>query len=133
MKSKKMPAGRRYNHHHLIVSIAIIFIGALLLTACEKQYEWLHSIENGRFVLLDEPYKHPYNDLTIKAVILKEIAAEFNYNAIYPITGDMPDWAKKGDTVSVKAVLKEIYPQDQITLQELSNTPVYKIKYINPW
>ncbi|MBP9991565.1 MAG: hypothetical protein KBT45_09115 [Bacteroidales bacterium] len=110
--------------------LILIALAALSFAACEKEKEeWTVNIESGKFVLLDEPYEHPYEGSTIRAIIF----VEENDGVVSPynITGNVPRWAKRGDTVTVNAVLQEKYPRDQIIVTELSNVSLYEIKKIS--
>ena len=108
--------------------LILIALAALSFAACEKE-EWTVNIESGKFVLLDEPYEHPYAGSTIRAIIF----VEENDGVVSPynITGNVPRWAKSGDTVTVNAVLQEKYPRDQIILTEATNVSLYEIKKIS--
>lgn len=108
--------------------LILIALAALSFAACEKE-EWTVNIESGKFVLLDKPYEHPYEGSTIRAIIF----VEENDGVVSPynITGNVPRWAKRGDTVTVNAVLQEKYPRDQIIVTELSNVSLYEIKKIS--
>ena len=111
--------------------LVLIALAALSFAACEKE-EWTVNIESGTFVLLDEPYEHPYEGSTIRAIILiEEIDGVASYNRTYNITGSVPRWAKSGDTVTVNAVLQEKYPRNQIILTEANNVSLYIIKEIS--
>ena len=109
--------------------LILIALAALSFAACEKEKEeWTVNIESGKFVLLDKPYEHPYEGSTIRAIIF----VEENDGVVSPynITGNVPRWAKRGDTVTVNAVLQEKYPRDQIVLCIDDNVSLYKIKEI---
>ena len=111
--------------------LILIALAALSFAACEKE-EWTVNIESGKFVLLDEPYEHPYAGRTIRAVILvEENDGVATYNWPYNITGNVPRWAKSGDTVTVNAVLQEKYPRDQITVTGATNVSLYEIREIS--
>lgn len=111
--------------------LILIALAALSFAACEKE-EWTVNIESGKFVLLDKPYEHPYEGSTIRAIIfVEENDGVVSYNRPYNITGNVPRWAKSGDTVTVNAVLQEKYPRDQIIVTELSNVSLYEIKKIS--
>lgn len=111
--------------------LILIALAALSFAACEKE-EWTVNIESGKFVLLDEPYEHPYAGSTIRAIIfVEENDGVVSYNRPYNITGNVPRWAKSGDTVTVNAVLQEKYPRDQIILTEATNVSLYEIKKIS--
>ena len=108
--------------------LILIALAALSFAACEKE-EWTVNIESGKFVLLDEPYEHPFAGRTIRAIIF----VEENDGVVSPynITGNVPRWAKRGDTVTVNAVLQEKYPRDQIILTEATNVSLFEIKKIS--
>lgn len=108
--------------------LILIALAALSFAACEKE-EWTVNIESGKFVLLDEPYEHPYAGSTIRAIIF----VEENDGVVSPynITGNVPRWAKSGDTVTVNAVLQEKYPRDQIILCQYENVSLYEIEKIS--
>lgn len=108
--------------------LILIALAALSFAACEKE-EWTVNIESGKFVLLDEPYEQAYTGHTIRAIIF----VEENDGVVSPynITGNVPRWAKRGDTVTVNAVLQEKYPRDQIVLCIYDNVSLYKIKKIS--
>lgn len=108
--------------------LILIALAALSFAACEKE-EWTVNIESGKFVLLDKPYEHPFAGSTIRAIIF----VEENDGVVSPynITGNVPRWAKSGDTVTVNAVLQEKYPRDQITVTLGTNVSLYEIKKIS--
>lgn len=108
--------------------LILIALAALSFAACEKE-EWTVNIESGKFVLLDKPYEHPFAGSTIRAIIF----VEENDGVVSPynITGNVPRWAKRGDTVTVNAVLQEKYPRDQITVTLGTNVSLYEIKKIS--
>ena len=120
------------------VLLAIMAMTVLMLPGCEED-EYVLNIENGKFVVLEEPYKHPYaSDITIKAVILVE-------GEVLPHRGEMPNRDKQiipycisgyipaeynaGDTTIVRAKIKEIYPKGA-TFAIADNVNVYKLKNI---
>ena len=114
--------------------LVLIALAALSFAACEKEKEeeWTVNIESGKFVLLDKPYEHPYAGSTIRAIIfVEENDGVVSYNRPYNITGNVPRWAKRGDTVTVNAVLQEKYPRDQITVTLGTNVSLYEIKKIS--
>lgn len=110
--------------------LILIALAALSFAACEKE-EWTVNIESGKFVLLDEPYEQAYTGHTIRAIIFVEENNDISYNRPYHIIGNVPRWAKSGDTVTVNAVLQEKYPRDQIILTEANNVSLFKIKKIS--
>ena len=115
--------------------LILIALAALSFAACEKEKEeeeWTVNIESGKFVLLDKPYEHPYEGSTIRAIIfVEENDGVVSYNRPYNITGNVPRWAKRGDTVTVNAVLQEKYPRDQFILCMYDNVSLYEIKKIS--
>ena len=109
----------------------LAFAATVLLTSCNKE-EWTVNIESGKFVLVDEPYKHPYAGNTIRAIIyVEENDGVASYDRPFNITGNVPQWAKSGDTVIVNAVLQEKYPRGGIILTEANNVTLYEIKKIS--
>ena len=115
------------------VLLAIMAMTVLMLPGCEED-EYVLNIENGEFVVLEEPYKHPYaSDITIKAVILVEGESlphrgEAPHRA-YCISGHIPSGYNAGDTVAVRAKIEEIYPKGP-TFAIADNVKVYKLKNI---
>ncbi len=115
------------------IAIALISVVILALSGCEKE-EFIVRIENGELVVLEEPYTHPYaSDITIKALLLVEndTLPDFPDGLVfaYHISGFLPLGYHAGDTVTVQATLKEIYPKG-ISNTEANNVNVYKIKDI---
>ena len=107
------------------VLLAIMAMTVLMLPGCEED-EYVLNIENGKFVVLEEPYKHPYaSDITIKAVIL----VEDRQIIPYCISGHIPSGYNAGDTVAVRAKIEEIYPKGP-TFLVADNVFVYKLKDI---
>ncbi len=95
--------------------------------------EYVLNIEKGKFVVLEEPYQHPYaSDITIKAVILVE-GESLPHRGImitpYCISGHIPSGYHAGDTTTVRAKIKEIYPKGA-TFAIADNVTVYKLKDI---
>lgn len=114
------------------VLLAIMAMTVLMLPGCEED-EYVLNIENGEFVVLEEPYKHPYaSDITIKAVILVEVDSLPHSGRIirpYCISGHIPSGYNAGDTVAVRAKIEEIYPKGP-TFAIADNVKVYKLKNI---
>ena len=109
------------------VLLAIMAMTVLMLPGCEED-EYVLNIENGKFVVLEEPYKHPYaSDITIKAVIFVE--GESLPHRAYCISGHIPSGYNAGDTVAVRAKIEEIYPKGP-TFLVADNVTVYKLKDI---
>lgn len=104
----------------------------LMLSACEDD-EYVLNIEKGKFVLFEEPYQHPYaSDITIKAVILVEgdvLPHRERHITPYLISGHIPSGYHAGDTATVRAKIKEIYPKGG-TFTIADNVTVYKLKDI---
>ena len=104
----------------------------LMLSACEDD-EFVLNIEKGEFVVLEDPYQHPYaSDITIKAVILVEVDSLPHRGRIitpYCISGHIPAGYNAGDTTMVRAKIKEIYPKGP-TFAIADNVTVYKLKDI---
>ena len=110
----------------------IMTLTALVLSGCEED-EYVRNIERGKFVVLEEPYQHPYaSDITIKAVILVE-GEYLPHRGImitpYCISGHIPSGYNAGDTTTVRAKIKEIYPKGA-TFAIAGNVTVYKLKDI---
>ena len=112
--------------------LPLLLLAALVLSmaACTKE-QWIVNIESGKFILLDEPYEHAYTGHTIRAIIFVEENNDISYNRPYHIIGDVPRWAKKGDTILASATLQEKYPRDEIIVTELSNVSLYEIKEVS--
>lgn len=104
----------------------------LMLSACEDD-EYVLNIEKGEFVVLEDPYQHPYaSNITIKAVILVEVDSLPHRGRIitpYCISGHIPSEYHAGDTTTVRAKIKEIYPKG-VTFAIAGNVTVYKLKDI---
>ncbi len=114
------------------VLLAIMAMTMLMLPGCEED-EYVRNIERGKFVVLEEPYQHPYaSDITIKAVILVE-GESLPHRGImitpYCISGHIPSGYNAGDTTTVRAKIKEIYPKGA-TFAIAGNVTVYKLKDI---
>ncbi len=110
----------------------IMTLTALVLSGCEED-EYVRNIERGKFVVLEEPYQHPYaSDITIKAIILVE-GESLPHRGImitpYCISGHIPSGYHAGDTSTVRAKIKEIYPKGA-TFAIAGNVTVYKLKDI---
>ena len=105
---------------------------ALMLSGCEED-EYILNIEKGKFVVLEEPFQHPYvSNITIKAVILVEGDSLPHHGRIitpYCISGHIPSGYHAGDTTTVRAKIKEIYPNGP-TFATADNVTVYKLKNI---
>lgn len=121
------------------VLLAIMAMTVLMLPGCEED-EYVLNIENGKFVVLEEPYKHPYasdinpyaSDITIKAVIFVEGESLPHRDRLitrYCISGHIPSGYNAGDTVAVRAKIEEIYPKGPTFAIE-GNVTVYKLKDI---
>ena len=114
------------------VLLAIMAMTVLMLPGCEED-EYVRNIERGKFVVLEEPYQHPYaSDITIKAVILVEVDSLPHRGRIitpYCISGHIPAGYNAGDTTMVRAKIKEIYPKGP-TFAIADNVTVYKLKDI---
>lgn len=113
--------------------LSFIMVGTILmLSGCEED-EYIHNIEKGKFVVLEEPYQHPYaSNITIKAVILVEGDSLPHRGRIitpYCISGHIPSGYHAGDTTTVRAKIKEIYPKGP-TFAIADNVTVYKLKDI---
>lgn len=111
----------------------IMAVTAFALTGCDED-EYILNIEKGKFVVLEEPYQHPYaSDITIKALLLVECDTlpDFPDGIVTPycISGHIPAGFNVGDTAIVRAKIKEIYPKGP-TLTVLDNVNVYKLKDI---
>lgn len=121
-----------------ILPVVMAAVTALMLSGCEED-EYVLNIEKGKFVVLEEPYKHPYaSNITIKAVILVEGEslphrgeAPHRDRQIIPycISGHIPSGYNAGDTVAVRAKIEEIYPKGP-TFLVADNVFVYKLKDI---
>lgn len=111
----------------------IMTLAAFILSGCEEDEYVLH-IEKGKFVVLEEPYQHPYaSNITIKAVILVEVDSLPHRGRIitpYCISGHIPSGYHAGDTTTVRAKIKEIYPKRGPTFAIAGNVTVYKLKDI---
>ena len=114
------------------VLLAIMAMTVLMLPGCEED-EYVLNIENGKFVVLEEPYKHPYaSDITIKAVIFVEGESLPHRDRLitpYCISGHIPSGYNAGDTVAVRAKIEEIYPKGP-TFLVADNVFIYKLKDI---
>lgn len=113
--------------------LSFIMVGTILmLSGCEED-EYIHNIEKGKFVVLEEPYQHPYaSNITIKAVILVEGDSLPHCGRMitpYCISGHIPSGYHAGDTTTVRAKIKEIYPKGP-TFAIANNVTVYKLKDI---
>ena len=111
----------------------VMAMAALLLSGCEED-EYVLNIDKGKFVVLDEPYQHPYaTDITIKAILYVEgdTLPDFPDGMVTPyfISGHIPAGYNVGDTAKVRAKIKEIYPKGP-ALAVLDNVTVYKLKDI---
>lgn len=111
----------------------VMAVTVFVLSGCEED-EYVLYIEKGKFVVLEEPYQHPYaSGITISSVILVEgdSVPEFPDRPIiaYYISGHTPAGYNAGDTVTVRAKIKEIYPKG-ITITVADNVNVYKLKDI---
>lgn len=115
-----------------ILPVVMAAVTALMLSGCEED-EYVLNIEKGKFVVLEEPYQHPYaSDITIKAVILVEGEALPHRGRLitpYCISGHIPVGYNAGDTTLVKAKFKEIYPKGP-TFAIADNVTVYKLMKI---
>lgn len=113
--------------------LSFIMVGTILmLSGCEED-EYIHNIEKGKFVVLKEPIQHPYaSNITIKAVILVEgdsLPHRGRMITPYCISGHIPSGYHAGDTTTVRAKIKEIYPKGP-TFAIANNVTVYKLKDI---
>lgn len=113
--------------------LSFIMVGTILmLSGCEED-EYIHNIEKGKFVVLKEPIQHPYaSNITIKAVILVEgdsLPHRGRMITPYCISGHIPSGYHAGDTTTVRAKIKEIYPKGP-TFAIADNVTVYKLKDI---
>ena len=111
----------------------VMAVTALMLTGCEED-EYIINIEKGKFVVLEEPYQHPYaSDIIIKAILLVEGDTLPNRpNRMITeccISGHIPSGYNVGDTATVRAKIKEIYPKGP-TFTIANNVTVYKLKDI---
>ena len=115
-----------------ILPVVMAAVTALMLSGCEED-EYVRNIERGKFVVLEEPIQHPYaSNITIKAVILVEgdsLPHRGRLITPYCISGHIPSGYHVGDTTTVRAKIKEIYPKGA-TFTIANNVTVYKLKDI---